>query len=75
MTPDSNRQSKVGGGEIRSEIPIKHQRIAMTNVVDETKAHVVLDVIRIDQEQARSRVDEVVRSTAEETLNGLLEPR
>lgn len=45
----------------------------MTNVADEPKAHVVPDVIRIDQEQVRSHVDEVVRSTVEETLNGLLE--
>lgn len=45
----------------------------MTNVADERKTHVVPDVIRIDQEQVRSHVDEVVRSTVEETLNGLLE--
>jgi len=34
-----------------------------------------LDEIRIDREKARSHVDEVVRSTVEETLNRLLEPR
>jgi putative transposase len=45
----------------------------MTNVADEPKTHVVPDVIRIDQEQVRSHVDEVVRSTVEETLNGLLD--
>lgn len=45
----------------------------MTNVADETDARVIPDVIRIDQEQVRSHVDEVVRSTVEETLNGLLE--
>lgn len=45
----------------------------MTNVADKTDARVIPDVIRIDQEQVRSHVDEVVRSTVEETLNGLLE--
>ena len=69
----SKRQSRVVGGEILSEIPIQHQKTARMNVADETKAHVVPDVIRIDQEQVRSHVDEVVRSTVEETLNGLLE--
>lgn len=41
----------------------------MTNVEHETNEASVPDVIRIDQEQIRSRVDQVVRSTVEETLN------
>lgn len=43
------------------------------NVTEETVDRVIPDMLRIDQEQVRSHVDEVVRSTVEETLNGLLE--
>lgn len=45
----------------------------MMNVTEETIDRVIPDVIRVDQEQVRSHLDEVVRSTVEETLNGLLE--
>jgi len=45
----------------------------MTNVEQETKESSFQDVIRIDESRVRSHVDEVVRSTVEETLNGLLE--
>jgi transposase-like protein len=45
----------------------------MMNVTEETVDRVIPDMLRIDQEQVRSHVDEVVRSTVEETLNGLLE--
>jgi hypothetical protein len=45
----------------------------MMNVTEEMVDRVIPDVLRIDQEQARSHVDEVVRSTVEETLNGLFE--
>mgnify|MGYP002780896162 CR=1 FL=1 len=45
----------------------------MMNVTEETIGRVIPDVIRVDQEQVRSHLDEVVRSTVEETLNGLLE--
>lgn len=44
----------------------------MANVADETDAHAIPDVIRIVHVQVRSNVDEVVRSTVEEKLNGLL---
>ncbi|MBS0330455.1 MAG: IS256 family transposase [Proteobacteria bacterium] len=36
-------------------------------------ATVMQDVIRIDEQQVRSHVDQVVRRTVEETLNGLLD--
>ena len=36
----------------------------MTNGAHEPKAHVVPDVIQIDQEQVRSHVDEAARSPA-----------
>lgn len=45
----------------------------MMNVTEETIDRVIPDVIRVDQEQVRSHLDEVVRSTVEETLKGLLE--
>lgn len=45
----------------------------MMNVTEETIDRVIPEVIRVDQEQVRSHLDEVVRSTVEETLNGLLE--
>lgn len=45
----------------------------MMNVTEETIDRVIPDVIRVDQEQVRCHLDEVVRSTVEETLNGLLD--
>ena len=45
----------------------------MTNVEHATKDASIPDVIRIDQDQVRSHVEEVVRSTVEETLNALLD--
>ena len=45
----------------------------MTNVEQGTKEASFQDVIRIDEEQVRSHVDQVVRRTVEETLNGLLD--
>lgn len=45
----------------------------MMNVTEETIDRVIPDVIRVDQEQVRSHLGEVVRSTVEETLNALLE--
>jgi putative transposase len=45
----------------------------VTNVEQGTKEASFQDVIRIDEEQVRSHVDQVVRRTVEETLNGLLD--
>lgn len=45
----------------------------MTNVARETKEASLRDVIRVDEEQVRGHVDEVVRASVEETLNSLLE--
>jgi transposase-like protein len=45
----------------------------MTNVEHETKEASFSDVIRIDEQQVRSHVDELVRATVEETLNSLLD--
>lgn len=45
----------------------------MTNVEHATKESSFQDVIRIDEEQVRGHVDQVVRATVEETLNSLLD--
>jgi putative transposase len=45
----------------------------MTNVEHAPKEASFRDVIRIDEEQVRGHVDQVVRATVEETLNRLLE--
>jgi len=45
----------------------------MTNVEHVRNEASFQDVIRVDEEQVRSHVDQVVRKTVEETLNGLLE--
>jgi putative transposase len=45
----------------------------MTSVADETKVGSFPRVIRIDEAELRGHVDEVVRQSVEETLNGLLE--
>jgi transposase-like protein len=45
----------------------------MTNVEHATKEASFQDVIRIDEEQVRGHVDQVVRATVEETLNSLLD--
>lgn len=45
----------------------------MTSVADETRLRDVPEVIRIDQAQLRGHVDEVVRQSVEQTLNGLLD--
>jgi len=45
----------------------------VTNVEHAAKEASFQDVIRIDEEQVRSHVDQVVRRTVEETLNGLLD--
>jgi putative transposase len=45
----------------------------MTNVEHATKEASFQDVIRIDEEQVRGHVDQVVRATVEETLNRLLD--
>jgi transposase-like protein len=44
----------------------------MTNVEHAPKESSFQDVIRIDEEQVRGHVDQVVRATVEETLNSLL---
>lgn len=44
----------------------------MTSVEHETKEASFRDVIRIDESQVQSHVDQVVRATVEETLNSLL---
>jgi len=48
-------------------------RTAVTNVEHAAEEASFQDVIRIDEEQVRSHVDQVVRRTVEETLNGLLD--
>jgi putative transposase len=45
----------------------------MTSVADETKVGDFREVVRIDEEQLKGHVAEVVRQSVEETLNGLLE--
>jgi transposase-like protein len=45
----------------------------MTNVEHASKESSFQDVIRIDEEQVRGHVDQVVRATVEETLNRLLD--
>ena len=45
----------------------------MTNVQHETKEASFRNVIRVDEEQVRGHVDEVVRASVEETLNSLLD--
>jgi len=45
----------------------------MTSVADETVVGVVPGVIRVDEAQLRSHVQELVRSSVEETLNAMLE--
>ncbi len=45
----------------------------MTSLGQEPKEASILNVIRVDEEQVRGHVDEVVRSTVEQTLNSLLE--
>ena len=45
----------------------------MTSVADETKVGSFPKVIRIDESELRGHVDQVVRQSVEETLNGLLE--
>ena len=45
----------------------------MTSVGHETCEASIPNVIRVDEEQVRCHVDQVVRATVEETLNGLLE--
>ncbi len=45
----------------------------MTNVESETKEASFRDVIRIDEQQVRNHVDELVRASVEETLNKLLD--
>ena len=44
----------------------------MTSVEQEPTEASFRDVIRVDEAQVRSHVDQVVRATVEETLNGLL---
>ena len=44
----------------------------MTNVEHAPKEASFQDVIRVDEDQVRSHVDQVVRATVEETLNSLL---
>lgn len=56
MRTNGKRQSKVVSGEL----PIQHQRTAMTNVADEAKALVIRHVSRMDRVQVRSHVEDVV---------------
>lgn len=48
-------------------------RTAMTSVADETKVADVPRLIRIDEDQLRGHVDQVVRESVEETLNTMLD--
>jgi hypothetical protein len=45
----------------------------MTNVEHATKESSFQDVIRVDKGQVRAHVDELVRASVEQTLNGLLD--
>jgi transposase-like protein len=45
----------------------------MTNVEHATKESSFQDVIRVDEGQVRAHVDELVRASVEQTLNGLLD--
>ena len=45
----------------------------MTSVTDQSSGAKFSDVIKIEEEAIRSHVDEVVRESVEETLNGLLQ--
>lgn len=45
----------------------------MTTVADETKVREFPKVIRVDEEQLRGHVKEIVRESVEETLNAMLE--
>ena len=60
-------------------IPIKTERTAMSIVSDETIDTNLVDekefsgVVRIEEGKIRSHVDELVRSTVEETLNSMLD--
>jgi len=45
----------------------------MTSVADETKVGDFREVIRVDEDQLKGHVADVVRQSVEETLNGLLE--
>ena len=45
----------------------------MTSVGQESNEATFRDVIRVDESQVRAHVDELVRASVEETLNGLLD--
>lgn len=51
----------------------QNERATMSSVTDGASGAKFSDVIKIEEEKIRSHVDEVVRESVEETLNGLLE--
>lgn len=55
------------------KIPIQPKRTAMTSVGHDPVEANAPKVIRVDEEQVRRHLDQVVRSTVEDTLNQLLD--
>ena len=45
----------------------------MTSVADETKVGSIPGVTRIDEAELRGHVDQLIRQSMEETLNGVLD--
>ena len=53
--------------------PYQNERATMSIVTDQASGAKFTDVIKVEEEKIRSHVDEVVRESVEETLNGLLQ--
>ena len=52
---------------------LPNRRTAMTSVAEETKVGDFQEVIRVDREQLRGHLKEMVRESVEETLNAMLD--
>ena len=51
----------------------QNQGLTITNVPEDRVGEEIRDAIRIDGDAVRGQLDELVRSTVEETLNSLLD--
>jgi transposase-like protein len=52
---------------------LQNKGLTMTNVVEEREEVKVAEFVRVDGEQVRQHLDELVRSSVEETLNAMLD--
>src|SRR5262245_35991734 len=64
---------RAGRDTVARPGPLTNQETVMTSVDNDVTADSFGEVIRVDEGQIKSHVDEIVRASVEQTLNALLD--